>query len=69
MYKRLVNVMKEKGVTATQIASLLECRIATVSDKINGVVDCGFYFDEAVKVKNVFFPEYDIEFLFVRENE
>lgn len=67
MYSRLAEAMKKKNVTTTQIANLLGCRIATVSDKINGVVECGFYFDEAVKIKKVFFPEYDIEYLFERK--
>lgn len=67
MYTRLVKAMKSKNITTTQIANLLECRIATVSDKINGTVERGFYFDEATKVKQVFFPEYDIEYLFERE--
>lgn len=67
MYNKLVKAMKSKNVTITQIANLLECRIATVSDKINGTVERGFYFDEATKVKQVFFPEYDIEYLFERE--
>lgn len=68
MYSCLMETMKKKGVTTTQIANLLGCRIATASDKLNGVVECGFYFDEAVKIKRVFFPEYDIEYLFKREN-
>lgn len=67
MYTTLLEAMKKKNVTTTQIANLLDCRIATVSDKINGVVECGFYFDEATKIKGVFFPEYDIEYLFRRE--
>lgn len=66
MYSRLLTAMKKKNITTTQIANLLNCRIATISDKINGVVECGFYFDEAVKVKQVFFPEYDIEYLFAK---
>lgn len=69
MYNRLVEAMKSKNVTTTQIANLLGCRIATVSDKINGAVERGFYFDEATKVKQVFFPEYDIEYLFEREKK
>ena len=68
MYNRLLETMKKKSVTTTQIANLLGCRIATASDKLNGVVECGFYFDEAVKIKQVFFPEYDIEYLFKRGN-
>jgi hypothetical protein len=67
MYKNLLAVMKLKGVTAIQIASLLDCRQATISDKLNGIVSCGFYFDEASKIKKVFFPEYDYDYLFVRD--
>jgi hypothetical protein len=66
MYKNLIDVMKLKGITSKQIAALLECRQATISDKINGIVLCGFYFDEAAKIKGVFFPEYDYDFLFLR---
>ncbi len=62
MYKNLLSAMKLKSITATQMAELLEVRIATVSDKING--KSRFYFDEAIKIKKVFFPEYEIEYLF-----
>jgi len=62
MYKNLSNAMKQKNITATQIAELLEVRLATVSDKING--KSRFYFDEAMKIKKVFFPEFVIEYLF-----
>lgn len=62
MYKNLFNSMKAKNITITQIAELLQVRIATVSDKVNG--KSRFYFDEAVKIKKVFFPEYEIEYLF-----
>ncbi len=69
MYINLLNAMKAKGITAMQLANLLECRPATMSDKLNGVVNCGFYFDEAYKIKKVFFPEYDYDFLFFREKD
>ena len=67
MYNRLVQAMKSKNVTTTQIANLFGCRIATASDKINGAVECGFSFSEAAKIKKVFFPEYDIEYLFEKD--
>ena len=67
MYKNLLGVMKLKSITGIQIANLLECRQATISDKLNGVVSIGFSFDEARKIKNVLFPEYDYDFLFDRE--
>lgn len=67
MYCNLLKVMKTKGITGIQLASLLECRQATISEKLNGVVASGFTFDEAAKIKNVFFPEYDYDYLFDRE--
>lgn len=69
MYKNLLYVMKQKKVTALQIANLLECRPATVSDKLNGVVKCGFYFYEAQKIRKVFFQEYEYDFLFEQSDK
>lgn len=69
MYKNLINAMKAKGVTRIQISNLLECRQATVSDKLNGLVESGFSFDEAAKIKKVFFLEYDYDYLFAREEK
>ncbi len=69
MYRNLLTVMKLKGITAMQISNLLDCRQATISDKLNGIVACGFYFDEAAKIRKVFFPEYDYDYLFVRDEK
>lgn len=67
MYNNLLKVMKQKGITGIQISNLLECRQATISDKLNGNVASGFTFDEASKIKNVFFPEYEYDYLFAHE--
>lgn len=64
MYGNLIEIMKKKGVTASEIANLLECRPATISDKLNGMIKCGFHFYEAQKIKKAFFQEYDYDFLF-----
>ena len=69
MYRNLLATMKLKSITAIQIANLLECRQATVSDKLNGLVACGFYFDEAAKIRKVFFPEYEYDYLFARDEK
>ena len=66
MYSNLMKVMKTKGVTGAQIATLLNCRAATISEKLNGIVASGITFDEASKIKHVFFPEYDYDYLFER---
>ncbi|MGW7888657.1 XRE family transcriptional regulator [Staphylococcus xylosus] len=62
MLTRFDKVRKEKKVSLVDIADLLGVRYQTVADKINGVSD--FKFGEALLIKNTFFPEYDIEFLF-----
>lgn len=66
MYKNLLYVMKIKSITSVQIANLLQCRQATVSEKLNGVVASGFSFDEAAKIKKEYFNEYEYDFLFAR---
>lgn len=66
MYKNFLVAMKQENVTFLQIAELLNCRYQTVSDIVNGVTKKGFYYDDAVKIKKVFFPKYDMEYLFLR---
>lgn len=67
MLKHFDNIRKEKKVSLVDLADLLGVRYQTVADKINGVSD--FKFGEALLIKNEYFPEYDIEFLFAKENE
>lgn len=69
MYQNLIEVMKAKSVTYSQIAELLKCQLRTVSDKTNGNVESGFSIDEAILIKRVFFPEYEITFLFERQGK
>lgn len=65
MLYNLERVRKEKGVSLVDIADLIEVRYQTVSDKIQGISD--FKFGEAMLIKQKYFSEYDIEFLFARE--
>ncbi|WP_341636409.1 helix-turn-helix transcriptional regulator [Staphylococcus casei] len=65
MLTRFDKIRKEKKVSLVDIADLLGVRYQTVADKINGVSD--FKFGEAMLIKNTFFPEYDIEFLFSKK--
>lgn len=69
MYKNFISVMNNENITFKQIGELLGCRYQTVSDKVNGEVDCGFTCDEAIKIKNVLFPKYDFNYLFDRETQ
>lgn len=52
----------EKEVALVDIADFLGIKAQTVRDKINGTYP--FKFDEAVKIQQNFFPEYDLKFLF-----
>lgn len=65
MLINLINAMKLEGITQSQLADLLDVRQATISDKITGKAK--FYFEEALRIKTVFFPKYEIEYLFAKE--
>lgn len=67
VYSALIEAMKTEGVTSVQLAKLLDCRQATISDKLNGIVKNGFYFDEAIRIHEVFFEKYDFKRLFTRD--
>ncbi|WEG13962.1 XRE family transcriptional regulator [Pullulanibacillus sp. KACC 23026] len=67
MLKNLKAEMARKNVKGKDLALLLGCRVATVYDKMNG--HYGFSFYEALAIKNHFFPEYDLEYLFHQEQE
>lgn len=61
-YKNLRAEMARHGVTVRQIAELLGVRFATVSDKLNG--RSRFFTDEAIRIKQHFFPNCSLEYLF-----
>lgn len=67
MYKNLIQAMNDEHVTYTQIAKLLGKRYQTISDAANGATKKGFYFQDACKIQKVFFPKYDVQYLFMRE--
>ncbi|WP_208559298.1 helix-turn-helix domain-containing protein [Marinilactibacillus kalidii] len=67
MLQNFERIRKEKKVSLVDIADLLNVRYQTVREKINGESD--FKFGEAVKVKNTFFPEFEIEYIFMRETD
>ena len=65
MYNNLRAEMARKGLTIQDLAETLGVRYATVCDKLNGRYR--FYYDEAKKIKDVHFPECDIEYLFEKQ--
>lgn len=65
MYQNLRAEMARKGLTIQDLANTLGVRYATACDKLNGKYR--FYYDEAKKIKDVHFPECDIEYLFEKQ--
>ncbi|MDQ0254892.1 plasmid maintenance system antidote protein VapI [Evansella vedderi] len=59
--------MAREGISMVDIAELLNVRYATVNDKVNGKYR--FYYDEALKIKEAFFPNCTLEYLFENDNE
>ena len=66
MYGNMLNAMKSEKVTFSQMGELLNYRYQTVSDIANGETKKGFYYEDACKIHKVFFPKYDMEYLFER---
>lgn len=62
MYMNLRAEMVRSNIDMFDIANHLSVRYATVCDKMNGKYR--FYYDEALAIKNMFFPEYSLEYLF-----
>lgn len=67
MYENLLEAMKVEKITFLQMGELLDCRYQTVSDVANGVTKKGFYYEDACKIQKVFFPKYNMEYLFKRK--
>ncbi|MEK5414467.1 hypothetical protein [Paenibacillus sp. FSL L8-0708] len=62
MFWNLRAEMARKAVFFGDLAKALNIRNATVSDKING--KSRFYIDEAITIRDEFFPDHSIEYLF-----
>lgn len=54
--------MAKEGITKKDIARALKMRYPTIVDKTNG--KSRFYLDEALKIKERFFPHLTLEYLF-----
>lgn len=57
--------MAKKSIKVEDIAKVLQIHRNSASNKING--DTSFSIDEAVKVKEAFFPELSLKFLFEKK--
>ncbi len=71
LYPNLAKAMSDKGVTKTDLATLLGVHFNTITDKIEGKTtsserkfNIGFTFIESSVISRTFFKEYNIEWLF-----
>jgi hypothetical protein len=62
MYKNLMLEMARNGITNEQIADETEMHRNSVANKINGVTD--FTVQQAVIIRNRFFPNIDFMYLY-----
>lgn len=62
MYRNLEAELARKAIKKKELAELLDVRQATIYDKINGKFP--FTLDEAVAIRNNFFEEMNVEYLF-----
>ncbi|WHY75732.1 XRE family transcriptional regulator [Neobacillus sp. WH10] len=62
MYRNLLAEMARKDISKKEMADLLKMRYSTLVDKTNGKYR--FYLDEALKIKETFFPDLPLEYLF-----
>lgn len=67
MHRNLRAEMAREGITMVDIADYLNLRYATVNEKVNGKYR--FYYDEALKIKQKFFPNQSLEYLFENDNQ
>ena len=64
-YMNLKGEMAKKGITNESIANLLKIHRNSVYNKING--ESKFSIDEALAIRNAFFPNYEVDTLFGEE--
>ncbi len=62
MYRNLQAEMVRFNIGRKQMATATRIKYSTLSDKLNGKTK--FSLDEAVKIKNLFFPNLPLEYLF-----
>lgn len=62
MYKNLEAELKRKGITRADVAEAVGINIATVSEKLTK--ENRLKLSEAMKIKDCFFPDLSLEYLF-----
>lgn len=66
-YGNLKAEMGRRNITIEAVAKTLSIHRNSVSNKVNG--SSSFSIEEAMKIKNTFFPDLDYRYLFATEEE
>lgn len=67
MYPNLEAELVRHDISKQDLADFLDVRIATVYDKLNG--NSSIKLEEGLAIKQKFFPELDMEYLFKKRGE
>ena len=70
MKLNLINLeaeMKRKNISRSDIANLLNLSYRTIHSRFNGESDWGY--SECVKVRNTYFPDMTLDYLFHTDEE
>lgn len=67
MLYNLEKARKDNGVTKVDLADLIGVKYQTITEKIEG--NSSFKFEEALIIKETYFPEYDLVYLFSKEEQ
>ncbi len=65
MYANLMTCLKNKGISINAAATIVEMPEATFRTKAQ---ERSFYFEEAIKIRDNLFPEYDLKYLFAKSD-
>lgn len=65
MYRNLQAEMARIDINRRNLSEMTGIKYSTISDKLNGKTK--FEFDEALKIKNVAFPSFSLEYLFHKD--
>jgi len=66
-YSNLVGELAKKKITNTSIAKLLNIHLNSVANKLHG--DSSFTVDEAIKIRDEYFPDADLSELFQKDEQ
>lgn len=67
MFTNLASELKRKGISTRAVAGLIGCSEKSVLNKVNGTTE--FTLSEVLLINENLFPEYELKYLFRRDNQ